>query len=374
MKGGILLIVLSLPCTPAIANEESRLFEIGGDVFMAGSQPAHNAIGTDDLFMAGETLRSSTDVAGSAHMAGRRVKLQGQVGQDIYAFGMELLVSNSVGGDATLAGYEVSLEGKVGGALRVAGSKINVAGPVSGYALIAGENVTLNTALAGDVSLAAETVEFGSDARIDGQLFLYEENPGELKVPEYVIAQSRIQRRHMDDMRSHGDRDSSELFSWRRAILGILSGVIFITALTALLAGLAPQHLASMRRKILGAPFRTLGLGFLAQSTVIGSAIVFALTVIGLFITPAAILLAFLTGFAGYVVGSYAFGVAILARTGKTAEPVSFNDRALAAGVGALAVALIGLIPFLGWLFVLAVVLVGVGALTALLFRPAFFI
>jgi len=373
MKGAILVITLWLLGTPAIANEESKQFEIGGDVFSAGSKVTHDATGTDDLFIAGETVNSSTDITGSAHMAGRRVRLQGPVHQDVYAAGMDLLLSNTIGGDATLAGYEVSLEGSVGGSLRVAGSKINVTGPVTGYALIAGETVTLNAVLAGDVSLAAEAVEFGTDARIDGELLLFEEEPGELLVPESVITENRIQRRQIDDMRSHGDGDMPEVFSWRRVILGLFSGVIFITALAALLAGLAPRHLASMRRRILGAPFRTLGLGFLAQSTVIGSAIVFAMTVIGLFFTPAAILLAFLIGFAGYVIGSYAIGVAIFSWTGKKEEPISFTQRALAAGAGALAVALIALVPFLGWLFVLAVVLVGVGALTALLFRPVFF-
>ncbi len=54
-------------------------------------------------------------------------------------------------------------------------------------------------------------------------------------------------------------------------------------------------------------------------------------------------------------------------------EPESIGDRALAAAVGALAVGLIALVPLLGWLFVLAVTLAGIGALCMRLFRPAFF-
>ena len=54
-------------------------------------------------------------------------------------------------------------------------------------------------------------------------------------------------------------------------------------------------------------------------------------------------------------------------------EPDSIADRATAAGVGALTAGIIGLIPFLGWLFVLALVLAGLGAITIRTIRPAFF-
>ncbi|MDX2485040.1 MAG: hypothetical protein QNK42_15410, partial [Pseudodonghicola sp.] len=62
------------------------------------------------------------------------------------------------------------------------------------------------------------------------------------------------------------------------------------------------------------------------------------------------------------VVGAYAFGVALLSAAGR-ALPDGIGERALAAGVGALAAGLIGLVPFLGWLFVLLVLLTGLGAL-----------
>ena len=54
-------------------------------------------------------------------------------------------------------------------------------------------------------------------------------------------------------------------------------------------------------------------------------------------------------------------------------EPDSIGTRAMAAGVGALAVGLIALIPFLGWLFAIALALTGVGAIAIWLFQPKFF-
>ena len=54
-------------------------------------------------------------------------------------------------------------------------------------------------------------------------------------------------------------------------------------------------------------------------------------------------------------------------------EPDNISDRAVAAGVGALTAGIVGLIPFLGWLFVLALVLSGIGAITLRVIRPVFF-
>ena len=97
------------------------------------------------------------------------------------------------------------------------------------------------------------------------------------------------------------------------------------------------------------------------------------MTLIGLIVSPAAVLLALIGGFAGYVVSVYAFGVGLMLAFGRP-EPDSIGERAVAAGVGALLAGIIALIPFLGWLFVLALVLSGVGAITLRLFRPQFFV
>ena len=127
-----------------------------------------------------------------------------------------------------------------------------------------------------------------------------------------------------------------------------------------------------MRRQVLARPFFTLWSGFLMQSALIGSGIIFAITLIGLVLVPAIVVLALGVGFAGYVVAAYSFGVGLLLAIGRE-EPGSIGARALAGAVGALAAGLLGLIPFLGWIFVLALVLSGIGAITIRIFRPAFF-
>ncbi len=87
-------------------------------------------------------------------------------------------------------------------------------------------------------------------------------------------------------------------------------------------------------------------------------------------LAPAAVLVALVAAFAGYVVAAYAVGVGLLLLIGRS-EPDSVATRALAAGTGALAVGIVALVPFLGWLFVLA--LTGIGAIVIRVFRPGLF-
>jgi hypothetical protein len=364
-------IFLWLFATGAMAQDDSVSISFGGDSFLAGPEATLTTTGTDDLFMAGETVRAVADISGSAHAAGRRVSLQAGIGQDAYAAGMDVEVLGQVGGDASLAGYDIIVDGSIGGDLRASGAKLSVNGPVAGYAAIAGENVYLNSVITGDARVAAKELVFGPEARIDGKLTVYERVGEELQIPESVVSEDRLERVPVEDWEK-GDWNVPPVFNWWRAVWTFIGCVIVVAAIAALIAAVAPEQLALMRTKTLEAPFRSLWLGFLMESALLGSSIVFAMTVIGIFLVPAMIVLALIVGFFGYVVGAYSFGVGLLLAIGRS-EPDSLGDRALAAGVGSLLTGLIVLIPFLGWLFMIALTLAGIGAITVRVFRPTFF-
>ncbi len=296
MRRYFLICILVLGATGAWADNDNSFFEFGKDVFQAGGTITHLSEGADDLFMAGNKVRSEAAISGTAHLVGRRVTVSGDVGGDLYAAGEDVHVSGAVTGDATLAGREVSAAG-VGGDLRVAGSDVTISGPVAGYALIAGEEVQFDAMVTGDVSLAAPDVAFGPDARVAGKFIVYEEVPGTLDIPDSVAPADRVERRQIEEWK--GDTAALRPFSWWRAIGGFVMGVIVVAGIAALIAALVPQHLAAMRRRVLDAPFRTLWLGFLTQSALVGSAILFAMTLIGIILSPAVILIALDRGLCG---------------------------------------------------------------------------
>lgn len=359
-----------LSITTAFAQEKKNDFAISNDRFMAGATVVQSNTDVDDLFMFGETVRSEQDIVGSAHLFGRKVVASAAIGGDAYLAGMDVTLTGKVAGDANVSGYNVSIA-EVAGDLRASGSNVTITGLVSGYALIAGDEVRFESVIKGDVSLTARDIEFADDARIEGKLILYEETKGETSFPAGFVPEDRIERRDFAEWSKAAQK--LEVFDWREAVTSFLIWIVVVAGIASLIAAIIPRKLADLRRMILDRPFRTLWFGILAQSAVIGVTVLLIMTLIGLLVAPATILVALVCGFAGYVVAAYAFGVAMLKAVGRE-EPDSVGTRALAAGVGALTVGLIGLIPFFGWLFVLALALTGVGAIALWLFEPKFFV
>lgn len=353
-----------LVASPLAAQESLRF---GADLYTAGETLVIADPGLDDVFAAGNRLRIDADLAGTAHLLGRQITLTGRV-DSLYAAGMEVLIQGTVAGDATVTGYRLAI-GAVGGDLRASGAGITLSGLVGGSALLAGDEVQIDGTITGDLSVAASELTFGPLARVGGQLVLYGDEADTLAVPASVAPADRIERRQSE--RVEGASPSWQRRTFAEVVGSFLIAVLVVSLLAAALAAILPARVAALRQIVLEHPLRSLWIGALTQSALTGAVVVAGLTLIGLLAAPAFLLAAALLGFFGYVIGTYAFGVALLSRAGRPL-PDSFGDRALAAFAGALAAGVLALIPFLGWLFVLALALGGVGAIMIAWLNPRF--
>jgi len=361
------LPLVLLLAAPAFAQQATEVTEFGDDRFVWGSSVAFDEVGVDDLFIAGGAVRAASDISGSAHIAGRQVEMVGAVGGDAYMAGMNLVLTGNVAGDATLAGSDVRV-GEVGGDLRIVGNTLVVRGPIAGSALITGYDVRIEGPILGDVQVESGSLSFSDGARIDGQLILLEQEPGEKFVPPTVVPEDRIERRRFEQ---GGAAAEAERTSTQDVLVQLLTQIVTFTALAALAAGIAPKKVPELGRAVFGQPRRVLLRGFLFESAIGGSGIVLAVIVISLFsstllgilLIPLSLLAAWCVGVAGYVVGIYALGVGLLMSFGRRA-PEGFGPRVLAAGVGALAARSLALLPIVGWLALLGLTLAGVGAFT----------
>lgn len=362
----LVAIMMVLAIAPSWAQETQSSFEFNKDRFLAGPTVVQDKVGMDDIFMAGETVESKQDITGSAHLAGRKVISRGVIGGDAYLTGMDITLNGKVTGDVTVTGYTVQI-GEVAGDVRVTGANLTLSAPVSGYALISGKDVKFQSVVKGDVNLRADDVVFTNDARIEGQLIVYEEKAGETEVPAQVIAEDRIERRDISEW-SDADKED-EAKGWLSKVFGVFKSVLFITVLAALIAAVRPQKLAELRQSILAQPLRNLLFGLLAIAVLLGSTILFLITGIGFRLALVSILIAALGAFMGYAIGAYAIGVKALQHTNRPL-PNSLGAKTIAAGVGALVVSVIALIPYLGWIVILAVTLLGAGSIAIRLFRP----
>lgn len=351
-----------------LAHGQNSL-QLGDDQFIGGPEAAHNAIGTDDLFMSGDTIKSDSDISGSAHLAGRKILVSGAVGGDAYVAGMDIELSGPVTGDATLAGYDVTV-GNVGGDLRVTAQKVTLTGEITGYTLVKGGRVTFDSQVQGDVSLMARQVEFSESAQIDGNLILFEDEVGETEIPANVIAADRIERRPAPG--SGGAVEQLGIWDRDHPVMKFITRLVFVGIVTGLIAALIPIAATRLRQSALGRPLSTLFLGFLALSTSIGAAIVLMISGIAFILVPIPLLVAFVGALAGYMLGVYVVGIGTLSAFGKPMQD-NMYARVLAAGAGALVATIISRIPVLGWLGTLTITLIGLGALAVWLFRPKFF-
>ncbi|WP_371060450.1 hypothetical protein [Rhodosalinus sp. 5P4] len=369
MRRHLIILTLWLCAAAGAAPAADVGLDIAGDRFRAAAVAVHEGAPADDVLMAGEAVRVLADVAGDALLAARRLDIDAPVAGDLYAAAMDVAVRAAVGGDATVFGYDVTL-GAVGGDLRASGARVSLLGDVGGYALVAADDLRVEGVISGPAHLSAKDASFGPGARIDGPLVLYESRPGRIRVPESVAPEDRIERRTRSEFEAETRPIRGPTLG--EVVAGFLIGVAAVALLATLAAALAPATMAALRARILARPFASLWQGFLAQSVLIGGGLVVALTLIGLLVTPVAFLVAVLGGVAGYVVGAYALGVGLLGAAGRS-EPATLLQRALAASTGAVVAALVGLIPFVGWLFVLALALTGAGAIAARIVGPRFF-
>jgi len=353
------------------AQTEEAETRIGEDIFLAGGDVVHSETGVDDLFMAGSDLLVTAPISGTAHIAGREVTLRAAVGGDVYAAGENVNIRAAVEGDVTAAGYRVDISAPVSGDVRAAGSKVTVSAPVAGYVALAGDTVTLNDHVTGDAALSAATLEFGEGARVGGTVTVYTDSPDSVSVPATVAPAERVEIREIEQWTEDGNYIVKKP-SLLTLVGGFFGGIAVVSILAILLVAVASGPIARLRERALAKPVRAIWFGFLAMSVLSGAAIITAVSLWGIFVTPVVIVAAVLLGLIGYVIGAYVFGVGIWGVIGKSMSP-AFLDKVIAAVIGATAVALLSLVPFVGWLITLGFVFFGAGAITVSMLRPQFF-
>lgn len=367
-----LLLFLTLLSVPATAQE---IYRFGDDAYMAGDNVTLSGDAVDDAFIVGNTVVISAPVTGSAHAGGRSVSISAPVGNSLYAAGFNVNVSATVGADAQLAGDTVLVNQAVTGDLRVAAQRTEINGSVGDSALIAAENILLNGEIAGDASFATDNVSFGENAKINGTLYIYSDDPDAISVPTSVVPADRIERHAEDAFDAGADPDggaTAQRPGWGAWLGDQIITILVLTALATLIAAMAPTFLMALRQRTLETPVRALWIGFLSISALAGSVFLFALTGFGILLVPVSVVLAVLLGVAGYVIGSYMLGVGLLGAANRPL-PETLTERAIAALVGAVAITVLAMLPLIGWIACLAVAVIGAGALIIRWFAPGFY-
>jgi hypothetical protein len=368
-----LAALVLLPAAAYAQGADAERFSLGGDDYVAGQTSTLTSPVSHDAFMAGFDVSLQSPVTGDAHLAGYNVNVAGNVGADLYAVGFGINVSTPIAGDVTAAGNSIVLlpEGSVGGNLRLGGQTVTVDAPVAGSALVAAQTATLASTIGGDFQFSGVTLNFSSDARVDGTLTIRAPRP--IDVPATVASADRVVFQELEELdRVNGPAQVAlETVQSMSPWVVILPVLVWNLALLVIgLIGFAvfPNNSTRLYQVVTARPWFTWGVGFIALSALIGAVVVLGMTIIGLPLIPVEILVLILAWILAQIAGAYLVGSRIL--TAFRFESAAIMKQLAGLFVGLVVLWLVGLIPIIGYLVWFAALVLGFGAMARLAFTP----
>lgn len=323
----------------------------GGNVNMAGAV-------NGDLFAAGGTVVSSGNIANDLNAAGGTVVVSGNVGDDLRVTGGNLTVNAKVGGEALIAGGQIVMDSSatVNKNLMAAGEDLILNGTVNGNIVLYGTRIELRGVVNGNAKIEAQELVLGPQTVIKGTLVYSARN--EAQVPSGaqigdIQFTEKIQK----------TQTKAAIFGISGFFFGLISSIIVALILyfifpkgsTALIVG----SLTNFWTKVL--------IGFAVLILLPAAGIIVALTILGIPFSLLAALLYFI--FIGLsILGSgAAFGTWIFSLR-KRGAPDRFNVSWITIVIGIILLALINVVPYVGWLVGFAFFLAVFGELWRLLF------
>ena len=330
---------------------------ISDDVYAAGGTITIAGTINGSLIAAGGTITVSGNVSRDLMVAGGTINVTGKVGGSIRAAGGNLTINGPVEQDVVVTGGMVSIGsgGTIGRDLVLAGGTATVAAPVARNVKIGSGTATLQSRVGGDVTGQVDHLKLDG-AQIGGNLDYTSNNQVDMVNGAQVTGTTT---RHTP---ANQGTATNGLVGWLRALIGIFAlGLLFIL----LLPRFGTRSIDVLRAE----PWLSLGIGaVILVATPIVAVIVFIIGLLiggwwlGLLLIP----LWILTLAVGYVVSSFLLGRLVFAQLGWG----RYHDiLALLGGVFILAV--VTLVPIIGWLVGLAAVAFGTGALALAVSRRA---
>lgn len=362
MKARIALALLTaITAAPLIAHADGASFRTaGGSLYATGPVITVTEAVPNDVVAAGGTVDITGNAGNDVLAAGGTVKLSGNAGGDARLAGGTVIIAGSVGADAVLAGGTLRLlpGAVVACDLIAASGDITIEGTVGGNARIIGRSVTINGTITRDADIKAEHLIIGSKAVIKGDLRYAAPEKARMEPGAVVTGRQLFTR--------------TEIEKPREALTGLLLlwwvVKLIATAAAALVLFFALREKTMEVTALAVNRFgRELLTGFIVLITVPAAALLLIMTVIGWLLGVLAMF--FYIAFVGLstVLGALVF-------TRLASGYVFKEETSLAWPVillGILIYHVIGLIPFLGWIFTFVFFLAGLGSLVHLVYLTA---
>lgn len=336
------------------------------DLAIAGRLVRIDGAVLGDVYAFAQHVTVTGVIEGDLIVAAQQVFVDGQVMGDVRAAGATVQVNGAVGRNVTAAAQLVGLGpgGRVGGSWIGAGETLSLAGDIGGSVAGGGEAVLLQGRIGRGADLALDSLSFGPQARIGGDLVYRAES--QIPIPGGIVGGNiRYEPlEHEPRMATRQRNEATQFFSALGNFLSLMwlvgSALIGLTVLRAF-PRLVARFLGALERE----PVPSFVVGLVALIATLPIAILLGITIIGL---PASALLV-----GGYFAGIYGGWLLLAVAVGSILVGLVRRGRtrhlAWSFLLGLLVLHLATHIPVVGWLVAFLASALGLGGLMIALYR-----
>lgn len=328
-----------------------------------------------NLYTAGNIVSVDANIEKNLHVAGNIVTIDGEVGHSIYSVvagtliingsvggsvhgaGSGVIISNDVDEDVIIGGGHifVSDQAVIGGDLIIGGGTIDVLGSVDGDVYIGGGVVVIDGQIGGDVKInQADKIKISKNTVIHGNLEYNSKEKIEIEDGAVILGKTSL-----------GVKKGIDRGAIATMIFGVISVAVLIKTIGLIIVGLLLWRLfknftEKTVKESLTNFWQSLGIGFAILVLIPVIAIIFLVTVVGLwlgFILGIIYILSLLLAgaLAGIILGS------LLGKAIKERKNYVVNWKTVVGGT--IALMIIKLVPIIGWIVAFIFTLIALGAL-----------
>lgn len=338
-----------------------------GNAYAAGASVVLTAPVEGDFSVVGGSVVTAAPVKGDGLIVAGSLSSRANVAGDLRAIGGTIAVTQPIGGDFFAAGFSVSDSGRVGGSVFIVGADVALNNGASGPVTIYGNTVTLDGTFDADVTVVSSgRVSLAPGAVIHGA-FSYQ-SPEMATIPASVVLDGGVAYTNASYLPDPG---TSHTLAFLSVGFFIVARIIGALILAGLLAGLFPVFARSIIDGVVIARPREVLLTFLLGFALLVAtpiAIVFLLlTFVGIGLALLLFLLYALLALLALIYAGILIG-GLLVRRFVGREQVLWRDGVL----GAAALSLVALVPFIGVWVVFVLTAFSLGTLLRMFFTFAF--
>jgi cytoskeletal protein CcmA (bactofilin family) len=311
------------------------------DLILFGREVVVRGVVEGDVIAFAQRIEIEGEVKGSVRGAGETIDVRGKIGKNVSLAGkyVNILKGAEIGWDLLAGAQRLSIEGKVDGDVKGGAGEGILGGFVGGNVELKLQELTVlpTTQIKGNlIYSASREATIPKEAKIEGKVIF---NPLPTQPPKPIRMRAPLSLR----------------------LLWLLS----LIATGAFLVLLLPRHLREMGSDMLDRPWLNMGWGFVVLIVAPISAIIIAITLIGIPLSLMSLATYFIAIYLSTPIVGTALGLKILQRLLKR-EDVNLY---LSMAVGVIIFYILQNMPILGWLMSLLGICWGLGGIRGALGR-----